>query len=51
MKTKIKIFWNSNLSDLEREVNEFLKKLVTNPSDIKFSCDEKSFNVMIIYYI
>jgi len=49
MKAKIKIFWDSNLNDLEKQVNQFLKTLALNPIDIKFSCDEKSFNVMVIY--
>jgi hypothetical protein len=49
MKTQIKIFYDSNMNDVETQVNSFLKTLALNPIDIKFSCDEKSFNVMVIY--
>ena len=47
-KSKIKIFWGGDITDLETEVNEFIKdkQLI----DVRFSSDDQyGFGVLVRY--
>ena len=46
---KVKVFRNSNLAELEKELNEYLAKVTpTNYVDIKYAASDEASEAMVI---